>query len=306
MSEIILHHYPQSPVSEKVRVGLGLKGLAWRSVEIPRLPPKPDLVPLTGGYRRTPVMQIGADVYCDSLAILRELERRFPEPSFEPDGDLSWGLSRWTDGEFFDLCVMLVLGASLADLPPEFAADRGRLYLGPDWNLEQVAAELPLIVAQVRAQFGWLDARLAGSPFLAGTRPGLTDALGYYLIWFVRGRWSGGPELLTEFPSLEAWETRVDDIGHGTPTEMTAAEALDVARAAEPAPPLADPTDPQSLAGRRVAVVPDVDGGDPEVTGLVHGCDRESIAIRHENPRIGHVSVHFPRVGYRVTLVEDT
>ncbi len=129
---------------------------------------------------------------------------------------------------------------------------------------------------------------------------------GYYLIWFVRGRWSGGPELLTEFPSLEAWETRVDDIGHGTPTEMTAAEALDVARAAEPAPPLADPTDPQSLAGRRVAVVPDVDGGDPEVTGLVHGCDRESIAIRHENPRIGHVSVHFPRVGYRVTLVEDT
>ena len=63
MSEIILHHYPQSPVSEKVRIGLGIKGLAWRSVQIPRLPPKPDLMPLTGGFRRPPVLQIGAALY---------------------------------------------------------------------------------------------------------------------------------------------------------------------------------------------------------------------------------------------------
>ncbi|HJM50538.1 MAG TPA: glutathione S-transferase family protein [Alphaproteobacteria bacterium] len=306
MNDIILHHYPQSPVSEKVRVGLGIKGLAWRSVEIPRLPPKPDLVPLTGGYRRTPVMQIGADVYCDSLAILRELERRFPEPSFEPAGGaagLAWGFSRWTDGEFFDLCVKLVLGASLADLPPEFAADRGRLYLGPDWNLEQVAAELPLIVAQVRAQFGWL-AQLAGSSFLAGADPGLADALGYYLVWFVRGRWAGGPEMLAEFPELEAWEARVAEIGHGQPSEMTAAEALDIAHASEPAPPLVDSADPQALAGRQVSVVPDVDGGDPEVRGPVHGCDREFITVSQENERVGRIAVHFPRVGYRVTLLD--
>ena len=51
-SEIILHNYPQSPVAEKVRVALGIKGLSWRSVEIPRLAPKPMLTALTGGYRR--------------------------------------------------------------------------------------------------------------------------------------------------------------------------------------------------------------------------------------------------------------
>lgn len=72
-SEIIFHAYPQSPVAEKVRVAFGIKGLAWRSVEIPRLPPKPMLTALTGGYRRTPVMQIGADIYCDSQCIIREL-----------------------------------------------------------------------------------------------------------------------------------------------------------------------------------------------------------------------------------------
>jgi glutathione S-transferase len=65
-SEIILHNYPQSPVAEKVRVALGIKKLEWRDVEIPRLPPKPMLTALTGGYRRTPVMQIGADIYCDN------------------------------------------------------------------------------------------------------------------------------------------------------------------------------------------------------------------------------------------------
>ena len=78
MTDIILHHYETSPYSEKVRLGLGLKGLAWASVEIPIIMPKPDLTALTGGYRKTPVLQIGADIYCDSQLIMRELERRYP------------------------------------------------------------------------------------------------------------------------------------------------------------------------------------------------------------------------------------
>ena len=40
---------------------LGFKGLAWKSVEQPPILPKPDLTPLTGGYRRIPVLQEGAD-----------------------------------------------------------------------------------------------------------------------------------------------------------------------------------------------------------------------------------------------------
>src|SRR5215472_5984710 len=84
MADIILHHYETYPYSEKVRLGLGLKGLAWGSVEIPVIMPKPHLTALTGGYRKTPVLQIGADIYCDSQLIMRELERRHPTPSFYP------------------------------------------------------------------------------------------------------------------------------------------------------------------------------------------------------------------------------
>ncbi len=306
MTEIILHHYPQSPVSEKVRVGLGIKRLAWRSVEIPRLPPKPELMPLTGGYRRTPVLQVGADVYCDSQCILRELERRCPEPSFFPGNSagMAWGVSRWTDGTLFDTTVKLVLGAAADQLPEAFAKDRGRLYLGPDADFAALQADLPHVVAQLRAQLGWIDDRLAtGRSFVLGDQPGLPDALAYYLVWFIRGRWDGGPGLLSQFPALEAWERRVAAIGHGSPSEMTAGEALDIARAATTEiPEGADADDPQGLTpGMAVSVVPDVDGGDPVVTGTVRRVDRETISILRDDPRVGEVCVHFPRVGFRVT-----
>lgn len=305
MAEIILHHYPASPVSEKVRAGLGLKGLRWHSVEIPRLPPKPDLVPLTGGYRRTPVMQIGADVYCDSQCILRELERRHPKPTFYPGGadGMVWGVSRWTDGPLFDACIRLVLGANVDMLPKDFADDRGRLYLGPDHDLAAVAADLPHIVAQIRAQFGWMEQRLEDRAFMLGDEPGLPDVLAYYLVWFLRGRWKDGPRFLAQFPALETWEKRVRDLGHGTATTMTPKAALEIAKNARPqTPEFYDPNDPQPLVpGRRIAVVPEGDGGDPEVRGVMRYADRESIALVHANDRVGEVCVHFPRVGYRVT-----
>src|SRR5262245_44870368 len=84
MTDIILHHYETSPYSEKVRLGLGLKGLAWGSVEIPVIMPKPDLTALTGGYRKTPVLQIGADIYCDSQLIMANSSAGIPPRAFIP------------------------------------------------------------------------------------------------------------------------------------------------------------------------------------------------------------------------------
>jgi glutathione S-transferase len=307
MTEIILHHYPQSPVSEKVRIALGIKRLAWRSVEIPRLPPKPDVMPLTGGYRRTPVMQIGADIYCDSQCILRELQRRFPEPTFVP-GDangMPWALNRWADG-LFDLAVRLSLGANADQLPEDFAADRVRLFLGPDGDLRKLKAALPHLVVQLRAQFGWLDQRLAtGRRFILGEQPGLPDAVGYYLVWFVRARWQGGPALFSECPALEAWEQRVKAIGHGSPAPMNSIEAIEIARSNEPATAeQGDPRDPQKLdPGARVSVVADVNSGEPPVYGTVRLVERDRIAILREDSRVGTVCVHFPRVGYLVAAV---
>ena len=82
---------------------LGFKQLSWKSVRIPQIMPKPDLMPLTGGYRRTPVMQIGADIFCDTQIIIREIERRSPSPTLFPPGaaGVAWALGSWTDAHSF-------------------------------------------------------------------------------------------------------------------------------------------------------------------------------------------------------------
>jgi glutathione S-transferase len=64
-SALILHQYDISPFSEKVRVVLGIKKLAWYACSQPLILPKPEVFALTGGYRRIPVLQLGANIYCD-------------------------------------------------------------------------------------------------------------------------------------------------------------------------------------------------------------------------------------------------
>lgn len=308
-SGIILHNYPQSPVAEKVRVALGIKRASWQSVEIPRLPPKPMLTPLTGGYRRTPVMQIGADIYCDSQCIIRKLDSYVDGPSLTPTADagLMWCLSRWTDGPLFDLAVKLVLGSAGDNLPQDFAEDRGRLYLGEDWaaGLKQANAQLPHLVSQMRAPLSWLNDTLSdGRTYLLGDSASAVDAQIYYVVWFVRGRWSGGPAMLSEFAHLERWEKAVEALGHGTQSDLSAEAALEIALAGEPAEGTGvAANDPQGLEmGMAVTISPDVDGGEQPVDGTVRHADAETICIDRSDPQTGAVSVSFPRAGYRIDL----
>ncbi len=308
-TEVIFHAYPQSPVAEKVRVAFGIKGLAWRNVEIPRLPPKPMLTALTGGYRRTPVMQIGADIYCDSQCILRELERRYPAPTLMPTSEqgLMWCLSRWTDGPLFDQTVRQVLGAAGDSLDQDFAEDRGRLYLGEDWaaGLKQANADLPHLVSQMRAPLSWLDAQLSdGRAFLLGAQPAAIDAQFYHVVWFLRGRWAEGPSFLSEFQALVRWEDNIRAIGHGTSSTMDPQDAIARAKDLEPtAKTGVAPHDPQGLAvGQSVTIRPDVNGGEQPVAGILRYADAETAVIERSATDVGTVCVHFPRAGYRIDL----
>ncbi len=303
MPEVVLHHYPQSPVSEKVRVVLGIKDLEWASVEIPRLPPKPDLMPLTGGYRLTPVMQIGADVYCDSQCIIRALERRFPHPTLFAGGNegLAWGLSRWTDGPLFTTAIRVVFGDAVDQMPAEFVADRAALYFGPDFDAEATKAALPENLAKLAVQFDWLESQFTNDrEYVMGPLVRLADALCYYLVWFVRGRYSKGAEFLDRFPRLSAWETRMQEIGHGRPSEMSPAQALDLARSAEPEEAaLTDFADPRGLApGDSVTVTPEIDGG--SVDGVIARITSQEIVVLRADAAVGDVAGHFPQGGDRI------
>jgi len=302
-NSIILHQYDISPFSEKVRVVLGLKGLEWFACDEPVIMPKPELVALTGGYRKIPVMQIGADIYCDTQIIIRELEKRFPTPSLFVGGDsgIGWGLGMWTDRVLFQAAVAIIFGGGAALADEAFIKDREKL-TGRPFDIEAMKAAAPMMAEQFRAQLGWLEDQLAdGRAFLTGDKPGIAEANAYYNLAFIRWTSPAGAKLIEAFPKLLAWEARVKAIGHGTRHEISREDALDIAQAASSTEQVSrDAGEPNGIApGDRVTVMADDYGRDP-VVGEVVSSSTQHIAIRRKDLRVGEVVVHFPRTGFLV------
>ncbi len=231
--DIIFHHYPTSPFSEKVRLAFGMKGLAWRAVTQPVIMPKPHLTALTGGYRKIPVMQIGADIYCDTQIILSELERRVPDPPIM-QGGMAEALGFWADGRFFQASVPLIFGALGDSVDPAFMKDREALS-GRPFDVAQMKAAVPLMREQWRAHVGFIESALqSGGDYLDGG-PGIADIHAHMNVWFVSNFVPDeAVKLLAEFGRVRDWYARLNAIGHGRPTDLTPQEALDIARQSTP------------------------------------------------------------------------
>jgi glutathione S-transferase len=299
MHDLILHHYEMSPYAEKIRLVLGLKGLAWRSVLIPIVMPKPDLTELTGGYRRTPVLQIGADIYCDTKACAQVLERLHPEPSLFPDADQAtvWGLSRWAETSFM-MAVTVFLGTE-GVFDEAFIEDRKKMAPGIDFSKAGVI--VPAKLLQLSANLDRLEAQLAdGRAFLLGDAPSLADLSAYHSHMFL-GRNPTTRALIDPLQHISAWLQRVAEIGHGERSELDAKDAIEIARSATPAPIEGDaaPLPDGLAAGDRVIVLPEETGSGP-VAGELVATGVHEIAIRRQSERAGELVVHFPREDYLV------
>lgn len=300
MSELILHHFDWSPYAEKVRILLGIKDLAWRSVQIPMIMPKPDLTALTGGYRKTPVLQAGADIYCDSSCIARELERRYPRPTLFPNGGagVAYALAAWSD-RFFDSGAGLAMGLN-DELPTDLVQDRREFFTHMDFTT--LRERSPHMFSQVLAHTGLVEEQLSdGREFLEGPHPGLVDAAAYFVLWMARGFIASIGTVLSRYTRVARWEGRVREIGHGRRIETTASDALAEARAATPLPGEGvGADDPLGLqVGQRVTVTPE-DYGRVPVGGELVTLRPQEVAIRRRDERAGDVVVHFPRIGYVV------
>jgi glutathione S-transferase len=302
MTDILLHHYDNSPFSEKIRVCLGIKGLAWGAVDQPVIMPKPHLVPLTGGYRKIPVMQIGADIYCDSVLIARELERRYPGPSLFPTGDfgLAHALAYWSDKAVFHATVAVIFGNLGAHVPEDFVKDRQAL-TGQPFDPARMAAVVPHMEAQLRAHIAFLDEQLAdGRAFLTGAKPGLADANGYYNLWFIGNAFPPAASQYRAVPAVAAWYDRVAAIGHGARRPVSPDQALEIARAAEPAPASVAAQE-AGRTGKPVTAAADDYGRDP-ITGVLVGSSDHHVAILREDDQLGRIAVHVPRIGFVISF----
>jgi glutathione S-transferase len=301
--EVILHHYHESNYAEKARLLLGLKKLAWRSVTIPDIMPKPDLVPLTGGYSKTPVMQIGSDIYCDTRRIADELESRFPQPSLFPYGrGITDVLQYWAD---YDLTLSggrYTIGQAWENWRPEFHADRAAMW-GVPVDLDRMRRSAVRYRQQLVAQIDWLAHMLLdGRPFLQGRKPSAADIAAYHILWFLDFGGEKCTDVLAGIPLVNQWLARVHDIGHGSSRQMSSTEALDVARATPPATqPYIEPGNGEGFElGEQVQIRAHLAGRSPTM-GALCVLTRQHVAIAHSNERVGDMVVHFPRIGYVVS-----
>lgn len=299
---LILHHYDASPFSQKVRMLLGLKRLDWASVRTPDRLPKPDLVPLTGGYRRAPVMQIGADIFLDSALILAEIERRWPGH----DRGATWPVNWWADRSFFQTTVVVLFGAIGDRVDPGFVADREALS-GRPFDLAGMSAAAAPARAAWRAHCGWIEAALADAPFFGGAEPAIADVAAYMNVWFLA---SALPELADALGAgmdrLGAWRGRMAAIGTGERREMAGAEALTIAARAQPVAVHHDAADPSGLSpGDAVTLAADDYGRDP-VAGTLVALTPERIVVARDTGDLGRLHVHAPRHGYVVAAARNS
>jgi len=313
MSELIFHHYPNSPFAEKIRLAFGLKNLSWRSCDVSPIMPKPELQALTGGYRRVPVLQIGADVYCDTLLICEVLEGLQSTPSLYPKGQtgLARTLAQWADGTLFAAAMAYNFspagGAEFARLNPDldlrvFGADRAAMRGGGARMYPGDAT------AAFKSYLRRIATMLEHSPFVLGDSVSVADLAIYHPLWFTR-RLPAVADVLATNAAILPWMDRVAALGHGKRdvAELSRADSLEIARQATPDMASSSDVfqDEHDIAlGTEVTITAESFG--LEVTsGTLVAATRTRFTLRREHELTGVVHVHFPRIGFVLKKAES-
>ncbi len=304
MTTLILHHYPSSPFAEKIRSVLGFKNLAWKSVIIPSVMPKPDVLALTGGYRKTPILQIGADIYCDTALICNVLEHEQPEPVLFPPHlkGVSRVFAQWADSTLFWAAMAYNLqprgvAEMFARLPPEaakaFAEDRREMSAG------MVRQRPGDATAAYRSYLRRIAHMVEEHDYLFGAEPCVADFAAYHPLWFTRVCTPAMADIFEPVPAVLEWMDRIAALGHGRLEKFKAEDAITVAANAEPAPLEGDVfQDEHGIPlGSPVTVAAESFGQEPTAGELV-AATRTRYTLRRTDPRAGTVQVHFPRIGY--------
>jgi len=308
MTDLILHHYAFSPFSEKIRLVLGYKKLAWKSVIIPHIMPKPDVVALTGGYRRTPLLQIGADIYCDTALICDVLEQRAPSPTLHPQGTNGSDriVAQWADSTLFSAAMAYCFSRKGAefffrDQSPEvakaFAEDRAKMRGGASRMYSGDAT------SAYKSYLRRIASMVDHQPYVMGQQPSLADFSCYHALWFTQ-RIPPLAGILDATPSLSGWMGRMAAIGHGSMEASDSAAAIAVAAQSSPAALQAGVfQDDHGIAlDSRVTITAESFGLEP-TEGELLAATRTRYSLRRSDARAGTVHVHFPRVGFQLKAV---
>ncbi len=305
MSSLILHHYPMSPFAQKIRSMLGYTGQSWQSVITREMPPRPMVEKLAGGYRKIPVAQIGADIFCDSRTIAAEIAALSgkPELALENGSAEQQSYVAKVDLDIFFACILAggnkTLNRKVRQSMSFFDILRffwDRINMGRKASVKMVGFKQARPV--VMQHLADVEQRLQ-QDFLFGDHPTHADFSTWHSLWFIREL--AESSMLAGFPKVNAWMDRMKGFGEGARTEITAQQALDIAKNATPRPiPPEHRNDP--LIGKKVQIAP-ADYGQVPTSGTLVGSTPTQWIIARSEAGLGTLHVHFPKQGYALTAL---
>ncbi|MEM0953228.1 MAG: glutathione S-transferase family protein [Pseudomonadota bacterium] len=302
---MILYHYPMSPFSEKVRLLFGYTATDWRSVVVPEMPPRPALAAVLEGYRRIPVAQDGADIYCDTRLIFSEIAARSGHSELAPAhvNESALTLSSALEGDVFWACVASIPASQvLRQLVRNISLLGAFRFIRDRMGVARAAVTKPMHPGKAQQVFAThleeLDRCLEqGSGYLGGDQPNYLDFAAYHTLWFQCE--VGDIAAPEQHEALMVWYRRMQAFGHGRREETSAEQAQQQARGAalRPLPASED----HRLLRQQVAVQPE-DYALDETRGELVAINAERMVLAAEAV-VGRVHIHFPVSGFALHKV---
>lgn len=304
---MILHNYALSPFSEKIRAMLGYADLAWKSAISPAMPPRPIVDPLAGGYRKIPVGQIGADIFCDTRIISSEIAALSNKPTLAME-NCSPEIAKFVqhvDGPLFMAVVAnstprKAILLMLTNFTPwsayRFIKDRAEM--GSRSKLKPIRKTEAK--AMIKAHLKDMESRLEKTKFIFGETPTIADFSAYHLLWFREK--TSSDKFRKKFPAVCDWIKEIQSFGHGKVHRISKSDVFNEARSADPR--IVPKAMQQSeLVGKTIEIAPN-DYGLTPVRGVVVGADSLRTILARETEEFGTLHVHFPNSGYEITIIK--
>ena len=263
--------------------------------------PKPDVEALTGGYRGTPVLQIGRDVFIDNWMIARALDEFDSNGSaINAQGGLrEAALYAWGERLFTPL-LHAALAAYQSEWDADFLADRKQVF--PDVDFDTLAADDLDRRSQVRSYLGTVESQLGlGQDFLGGAQPDGWDIHVWGMVWMIYSALPALMPIVGTLPRLTDWYERMSALGTGDREDVE----IDVAwQALKDGPARSLPkTSAQEPLAQWVGEAVDISAGSADrgsASGRLLAVDQEQVVLGVEPISGESAQVWFPRFGYHL------
>jgi glutathione S-transferase len=232
------------------------------------------------------------------------LEHIAPTPTLYPDAIKGTAriVAQWADSMVFPVAMAYNFQpAGAAHVLANWSPEDVKVFVQDRTSMRGGAPRMPAAdaIGMYKSYLRRLSHMLEQHPFLLGDAPCVADFSAYHPTWYTLRQVPPLADILDLTPNVKDWLLRMEKWGHGTQTDISSAQALQIAHDSTPEDVSEEPfIDHHGIAlGSQVIITAESFGLEPSA-GELMAATRTRYTIRRHDPRAGTVHVHFPRVGF--------